>query len=104
MYQPAGQFAHFGPARIIGVVGHEKNWGPNDPGTRNPSQTYIRVYQFQNLVVPDLAKYLTIVVRTSLDSLAVMPAIKNVVYGAAEDQTLYKVRTVQEAVSESMSS
>ena len=33
-----------------------------------------------------------------------MPAIKNVVYGAAEDQTVYRVRTMQDVVSATMSS
>jgi len=104
---PVGQtitVAHFGPARIIGVVGHVKNWGMNDPGTYNPSQIYLCIYQLQNLVVPDLAGYLTIIVRSPLDSATLMPEIRKVVYGTAEDQTIYKVRTMKELISASMSS
>jgi putative ABC transport system permease protein len=54
--------------------------------------------------VPDLASYLTIIVRSPLAPAAVMPKIKKVVYGTAEDQTVYNVLTMQELVSSSMSS
>jgi putative ABC transport system permease protein len=46
----------------------------------------------------------TIVVRTPLDIAAVMPAIKAAVYTAASDQPVYNIRTMQQIVSESMSS
>jgi predicted permease len=104
---PVGQtitVAHFGSARIVGVVGHVKNWGMNDPGTYNPSQIYLCVYQLPNVLVPDLASYLTIIVRSPLDSATLMPEIRRVVYGTAEDQTIYKVRTMKELIFASMSS
>jgi ABC-type antimicrobial peptide transport system permease subunit len=47
--------------------------------------------------------YLTIVLRTPLDSETVMPAIKAAVYGAGSDQPVYDVRTMQNIVLESMS-
>jgi predicted permease len=103
---PVGQtitVPHFGVARIVGVVGYVKNWGLNDPGTYNPSQIYLCVYQVQILNVPDLADYLTIVVRTPLDAATIMPAIKSVVYGAAANQVVYNVQTMEQEVSASMS-
>jgi predicted permease len=104
---PVGQtmtVPHFGVARIVGVVGYVKNWGLNDPGTYNPSQIYLCVYQVPILNVPDLADYLTIVVRTPLDAATIMPAIKSVVYGAAANQAVYNVQTMEQEVSASMSS
>jgi putative ABC transport system permease protein len=47
--------------------------------------------------------YLTVLIRTPLDSAAVMPAIKAAVYRAGSDQPVYDVRTMQHIVSESMS-
>jgi putative ABC transport system permease protein len=47
--------------------------------------------------------YLSVVLRTPLDSATVMPAIKAAVYGAGNDQPVYNVRTMQNIVSESMS-
>jgi hypothetical protein len=41
----------------------------------------------------------TFVVRTSLATAAVMPAIKAAVYGASSDESVYDVHTMQEIVS-----
>jgi hypothetical protein len=44
--------------------------------------------------LPDLARYLTIVIRTPLDAAVVMPEIKNAIYGAVKYWTVYKARTI----------
>jgi predicted permease len=95
---------HFGAARIVGVVRYIKTWGLDDSGTYNPSQIYLCVYQLQNLLVRNLASYLTIVVRSPVEAAIIMPSIKSVIYGAAGDQTVYDIQAMKEVVSASMSS
>jgi predicted permease len=104
---PVGQtitVAHWGTARVIGVVGHVRHWGLGDPGTYNPSQIYISFYQLSDQWVPAFAKSLSIAVRTPLDAAAVMPAIRNVIYGTGKDQPVYDVETMQRIASDSMAS
>ncbi len=45
-----------------------------------------------------------ILVRTPLDAASLIPAIKAEVYGGNSDRTIYDVHTMQQIVSESMSS
>jgi predicted permease len=104
---PVGQtitVAHWRTARVIGVVGHVRHWGLGDPGTYNPSQIYISFYQLSDEWVPVFARNLSVAVRTPLDVATLMPAVKNVVYGTGSDQPVYNVQTMQQIVSESMSS
>jgi predicted permease len=104
---PVGQtitVAHWGTARVIGVVGHVRHWGLDDPGTYNPSQIYISFYQLSDQWVPSFARSLSIAVRTPLDAAAVMPAIRNVIYGTDKDQPVYDVQTMQQIASDSMAS
>lgn len=104
---PVGQtltVAHWGAARIVGVVGHVRHWGLDDPGTYNPSQIYIPVYQLPDSIVSDFFRNLTIVVRTPLSSADLMPEIRNAIYASAPDQPVYAVQTIGDVVSESMAS
>jgi predicted permease len=104
---PVGQtitIAHWGTARVIGVAGHVRHWGLDDPGTYNPSQIYISFYQLSDQWVPSFARYLSIAVRTPLDAEAIMPAIRNVIYGSGKDQPVYDVQTMQRIASDSMAS
>jgi predicted permease len=104
---PVGQLitvAHWRTARVIGVVGHVRHWGLGDAGTYNPSQIYISFYQLSDEWVPAFARDLSVAVRTPLDVTAIMPAIKNVVYGTAKDQPIYGVQTMQQIASDSMTS
>ncbi len=97
-------FSPMGPCRIVGVVGHLKIWELNESKTSPQNQAYLPLYQDPDqwvaLGYPDT----TIVVRTPLDSATVMPAIKAAVYTAGSDQPVYDVHTMQQIVSESMSS
>ena len=104
---PVGQtitVAHWRTARVIGVVGNVRHWGLGDPGTYNPSQIYISFYQLSDQWIPAFARALSVAVRTPLDVATIMPAVRNVVYGTGKDQPVYDVRTMQQIVSESMSS
>ncbi len=104
---PVGQFitvAHWRTARVIGVVGHVKHWGLSDTGAYNPSQIYISFYQLSDDWVPAFAKELSVAVRTPLSVAAIMPAIRNVVYGTGKDQPVYDVQTMQQIASDSMAS
>ena len=86
----------------VGVVGHVKQWAPNDSSTYIQNLAYFPLYQDPDQWVPLNYPNTTIIVRTPLDVSAVMPAIKNAVYGAGTDQPVYNVETVQQIVSESM--
>jgi predicted permease len=104
---PVGQsltVGHWGAARIVGVVGHVRHWGLDDPGTYNPRQIYIPVYQLPDSMVTDFFRTLKVIVRTTLPPADLMPAIRNVVYASSPDQPVYAVSTIDELMSESMAS
>ena len=104
---PVGQtltVGHWGAARIVGVVGHVHHWGLDDPGTYNPRQIYIPVYQLPDAIVTDFFRNLTVLVRTALSPADVMPAIRSAVFASSPDQPVYNVATMDEVVSESLAS
>jgi predicted permease len=106
---PLGQtlsagFSPVGPCRIVGMVGHVKQWALNDSSTDIQSQAYFPLYQDPDQWVPVNYPDMTIVVRTPLDVASVMPAIKSAVYGTGSDQPIFNVETMQQIVLESMSS
>jgi predicted permease len=104
---PVGQtltVGHWGTALIVGVVGHVRNWGLDDPGTYNPNQIYIPAYQLPDSMVTDFFRNLNLLVRTALPPADVMPAIEKVVHDSSPDQPVYGVKTMNDVMSESMAS
>jgi predicted permease len=104
---PVGQtltVGHWGAARIVGVVGHVRHWGLDDPGTYNPRQIYIPVYQLPDSMVTDFFRTLKLLVRTTLPPADLMPAIRNVLYASAPYQPVYDVANSDEVMSVSMAS
>jgi predicted permease len=104
---PLGQtisagFESPGPCRIVGVVGHVKQWGLNDPYIQN--QAYFPFYQDPDQWVPRNYPGTTIIVRTPLDAGTVMPAIREAVFGMSAEQPIYNVQSMRQIVSDSMSS
>ncbi len=93
-------FAPMGPCRIVGIVGHVKQWALDDSSAYIQNQAYVSLYQDPDQWVADNFPYLTAVVRTTLNPMTVMPAIKAAAYG----EPVYQVRTMQQFVSESMTS
>src|SRR5271156_1416519 len=104
---PVGQamtIPHWGPVRIIGVVGHVTHWGLDERDAYTQNQIYASINQFPDNWEPIFYRRLTVVISTPLDSAAVMPAIRAAVYGASDDQTIYGVQVMQQALSQSLSS
>jgi predicted permease len=95
---------HWGTARIVGVVGHVRHWGLDDPGTYNPRQIYIPAYQLPDSMVSGFFRTLNLVVRSSLPTPALIPALRDAVAASAPDQPLYDIRTMEEVEAESMAS
>jgi ABC-type antimicrobial peptide transport system permease subunit len=81
-----------------------RHWGLDDPGTYNPRQIYIPVYQLPDSMVTDFFRNLTLILRTALPPAEVMPAIRGVVSASSPDQPVYDVKTIDEVLSESMAS
>jgi predicted permease len=97
-------FTPVGPCRIVGIVGHVRHWSLDERNSRSENQAYYSLYQDPDQWVPINFPDATIVVRMSLNSATIMPAIKDAVYVAGRDQTVFAVQTMREIVSESMSS
>ncbi len=107
---PVGQTITFGystpvgPCPIVGVVGHVSHWGLGETGTYTRAQSYFSLYQDPDKWVPLNYPDWKIIVRTPLDVATMLPTIKSAVYGASSDETVYDIHTMQQIVSESMSS
>lgn len=99
-------FPHWGAernvaVRVVGVVGHVKHYGMDGSVGEKP-QIYYSFYQLPDQLVPLFRGEVALAVRTSIEAGAVMPAIKNAVYGAGSDQPVYNIHSMQELVAESM--
>jgi len=96
-------FSPVGPCRIVGVVGHVKQWALDDSSAYIQNLAYFPLYQDPDKWVPINYPDTTIVVRTPLEPATLVPAIKAAVYTAGSDQPVFNVQTMQQIVSESMS-
>jgi predicted permease len=91
------------PARIVGVVGHVRHWGlASDDQSRVRDQIYVSFYQLPDALVPFLSSVMSITVRTNLAPLNVAEPLRRELRGAAGDQTLYDVHTMDELARASL--
>jgi predicted permease len=108
---PLGQTLTFGwtpplgPCRIVGVVGHVRQWGLGDESGHIQAQSYYPLYQLPDQWVTASEGYrtTTIIVRTPLAVAAVLPAIKKCIYGEGTQQPIYDLKTMDEIASQSIS-
>jgi predicted permease len=88
------------PLTVIGVVNHVRHWGPaGDDEARVRAQLYYPFAQVPDPLVRRWSELMSIAVRTSVDPLSVVEPLRREVRGAASDQVMYQVRTMEQLAS-----
>lgn len=91
------------PYKIIGVVGHVRYWGlAGDDHAQVRAQLY---YPFAQVAPPFLRRWsqlMSIAVRTNVPPLTIVDPLKQELRGAASDQVLYQVRTMEQLAHNSL--
>jgi predicted permease len=92
-----------GSVLVVGIVGHVRHWGlASDDQSRVRDQMY---YPFAQVPAPLLhlfSSVMSIAARTSVPPLNAVDPLRRELRGAANDQALYEVHTMEELVSASL--
>jgi len=84
-------------ARVIGVVGHVRHWGlAGDDRARVRAEFYYPFAQVPDPLVRRWSELMSIAVKTGVPPLSVVQPLRRAVRGAAGDQVLYEVRTLDQ--------
>jgi predicted permease len=94
-------------ARVVGVVGHVRYWGlAGDDQAEVRAQLYYPFAQVADPLLRRWSELMSIAVRTSVTPLSVVQALRQELRGDAEgaagDQALYEVRTMEQLASDSL--
>lgn len=103
---PVGRRVNFAAfdekAEIVGVVGHIRQWGPGaEPVAAIEPQFDYPFMQLPERLMPLVAEAVAVVVRTTGDPTAVMPAVRRTVAELDPGEVVYNVQTLSEVVSSS---
>lgn len=84
-------------ARVIGVVGHVQYWGPaGDAAANVRAEIYYPLAQVADPLMKRWSDLMSVAVRTSVAPLSVVEPLRAAVQGAAGDQALYEIRTMEQ--------
>src|SRR6185295_1640914 len=82
---------------VIGVVSHVRHWGlASDDQSQVRAQLYYPFAQVPEQLLRRWSELMSIAVRTSGDPLSVVEPLRRELRGAAGDQVLYEVRTLDQ--------
>jgi predicted permease len=91
-----------GSAEIVGVVGHVKHWGlGSDDGAKIRCEIYFPLEQFPDKFMSMAVGGMTIVLRTHLVPVTIVPAVRRAVMGPGKDQPVFNVQTMEQVISAS---
>jgi predicted permease len=92
-----------GPVQVVGVVGHVRHWGlAGDDQAIIRAQIYYPFSQLPDSFMHRWSQLMSIAVRTEVSPLSVLGSLRNELKGAAGDQVLYEVRTMEQLASNSL--
>ena len=93
----------YGPFVVVGVVGHVRHWGlAGDDQAQIRAQFYYPFAQLPDNYVRRWSELMSIAVRTEVAPLSEVESLRKGLRGAAGDQVLYEVRTMEQLASESL--
>jgi predicted permease len=91
------------PVQVVGVVRHVRHWGlAGDDQSRVRDQMYYPFAQVPDRLLHFFSSVMSIAVRTRIPPLDVVQPLRQELRGAAGDQALYEVRTMEQLVSASL--
>jgi predicted permease len=91
------------PLRIVGVVGHVRHWGlASDDQSRVRDQMYYPFAQVPDSLMRLFSSFMSIALRTRIPPLTVEESLRRALRGAAGDQALYAVVTMEQLVASSL--
>jgi len=91
------------PVQIAGVVGHVRHWGlAADDQSRIRDQIYYPFAQVPDPLLHFFSSIMSIALRTKVPPLQIVEPLQHELRGAAGDQVLYEVRTLEQLVSASL--
>lgn len=91
------------PIEIVGVVGHVRHWGlAGDDQSRMRDQMYYPFAQVPDRLLHVFSSFMSIAIRTQSSPLNIVRTLQQELRGAAGDQTLYEVHTMEELVGASL--
>ena len=93
----------YGPFVVVGVVGHVRHWGlAGDDQAQVRAQFYYPFAQLPDKLLRRWSELMSIVVRTNIAPLSEVESLKRELRGAAGDQVLYEVHTMEQLASDSL--
>jgi predicted permease len=93
----------YGPFVVVGVVGHVRHWGlAGDDQAQIRAQFYYPFAQLPDKYLRRWSELMSIAVRTEISPLSEVEALRRELRGAAGDQVLYEVHTMEELASDSL--
>lgn len=91
------------PYTVVGVVGHVRHWGlADDDQSDLRAQFYYPLAQVPKPFLRRWSELMSLVVKTKVAPLSVVGALRDTLKGAANDQVLYQVRTMDQLAGESI--
>jgi predicted permease len=91
------------PVTVVGVVGHVRQWGPaTDDEAKVRAQLYYPFAQVPDNLLRRWSELMSIAVRTSVEPLGMIDLLRHQVRGAANDQVLYQVYSMEQLASDSL--
>jgi ABC-type antimicrobial peptide transport system permease subunit len=93
----------YGPFVVVGVVGHVRHWGlAGDDQAQVRAQFYYPFAQLPDKYLRRWSELMSIAVRTEVAPLSEVESLRRELRGAAGDQVLYGVHTMEQLADDSL--